>query len=203
MLPKKIYFKRKLQKKEIYCHKDIKILSLFMLITIIYISIKTKTNYEAILDYPKFIIGEYKKIFDFLNKKKTLDLFRKKSKIENIFILISIFPFFKKEIILTKKNTLYNLYKKILNIKNNKVIKIYKNNKTDFSLKFKDLLYYKWEDLPNKNKTNYIRHILYHYYPEECLYIYEKSLNLNIKYYIDNNREKISYEFITDLMSKI
>jgi hypothetical protein len=131
------------------------------------------------------------------------NLFRNKNKIENIFILISIFPFFKKEIILTKKNPLYNLYKKILNIKNNKVIKIYKNNKTDFSLKFQDLLYYKWEDLPNKNKTNYIRHILYHYYPEECLYIYEKSLNLNIKYYIENNREKISYEFITDLMSKI
>ena len=199
MLPKKIYFKRKLQKKEIYCHKDIKILSLFMLITIIYISIKTKTNYEAILDYPKFIIGEYKKIFDFLNKKKTLDLFRKKSKIENIFILISIFPFLKKEIIITKKNPIYELFK----VYNNEIIKINPKNKNYISLSFKYLIYNKWENLPNKNKTNYIRHILYHYYPEKCLYLYEKSLNKNIMYYIHNNREKISNEFIIDLMSKI
>ena len=80
MLPKKIYSKRKLQKKKIYCHKDTKILSLFMLIIIIYISIKTKSNYEAILDYPKFIIEEYKKIFDFLNKKKLLIYLEKKIK---------------------------------------------------------------------------------------------------------------------------
>lgn len=202
MKGKNAYFKRIIKPNNKNWQKPTKIHSIFIFLIIIYISI-TKFKYEIISEYPKFLLDEYKNIFDLINKKKMYDLFRNKNQIENIFILISIFPFLKKEIILTKKNTLYNLYKKILNIKNNKVIKIYKNNKTDFSLKFKDLLYYKWEDLPNKNKTNYIRHILYHYYPEECLYIYEKSLNLNIKYYIDNNREKISYEFITDLMSKI
>lgn len=202
MKVKNSYFKRIIKPKNKNWQKPIKIYSIFIFLIVIYISI-TKFKYEIISEYPQFLLDEYKNIFDLINKKKMYNLFRNKNKIENIFILISIFPFFKKEIILTKKNPLYNLYKKILNIKNNKVIKIYKNNKTDFSLKFQDLLYYKWEDLPNKNKTNYIRHILYHYYPEECLYIYEKSLNLNIKYYIENNREKISYEFITDLMSKI
>ena len=193
-LPKKKYFKRK-----IYCHKDIKILSLFILIIIIYISIKTKSNYEAILDYPIFIIDEFKKIFDFINKKKTFDLYRKKNKIETIFILISIFPFLKKEIIITKKNPIYELFK----VYNNEIIKIKPKNKNYISLSFKYLIYNKWENLPNKNKTNYIRHILYHYYPEKCLYLYEKSLNKNIMYYIHNNREKISNEFIIDLMSKI
>lgn len=201
MLPKKIYFKRKLQKKEIYCHKDIKILSLFILIIIIYISIKTKSNYEAILDYPIFIIDEYKKIFDFINKKKTFDLYRKKNKIETIFILISIFPFLKKEIIITKKNAIYILCKKFFNF-NKKRLKINKNHLTNFSVIFKSFIFYKWETFPNRNKTNYLRHILYHYYSDECLNIYELSLNINIKYYFDKKEEK-SYELLSDLMSKI
>ena len=79
----------------------------------------------------------------------------------------------------------------------------YINNITNFSHKFKTLLYYKWDHLPNKNKTNYIRHILYHYYSSECLKIYENSLNLNVGYYIINNKDIISYESIHSLISKI
>ena len=179
-----------------------KIFSLVIFTIILYISIGIKLKYEIILDYPKFILDEYKNIFDTLNKRNNFDLFRKKNKIENIFILIIIFPFLKKEILITKKNPIYELLSRMIHSKNNEIIKINKNLKNFFFHRFKDLLYYKWEILPNKNQTNYLRHILYHYYNEDCLNIYEKSLNLNIKYFFDNYDKK-SYEIITDLMSKI
>jgi hypothetical protein len=89
-----------------------------------------------------------------------------------------------------------------LNLKIDEDIKLSKRYKTMFSLSFKEFIYYKWDDLPNKNKTNYIRHILFHFYPKECLDIYENALNLNIGYYIDKNKEKISYEIANDLISK-
>ena len=176
-----------------------KILLSFLIILIL---IKAKNNFKDILVYPKFQIDEYKTIFDLLNIKNTLDLFRKKNIIENIFILISIFPFIKNEIVLTKKNHIYTLLKYIFNIKNNEIIKLNKNNITIFSNNFDALLNYHWEDLPNKNKTNYIRHILYNYYPKNALIIYERSLNLNIQYFIDKNRKIMTYELIKDLMSK-
>ena len=56
-----------------------------------------------------------------------------------------------------------------MNFNNKRIIEIKKEQLLNFSLKFKDLLYYKWELIPNKNITNYIRHIVYHYYSEECL----------------------------------
>ena len=80
-----------------------------------------------------------------LNHIKTLDVFSKKNKMENIFILISIFPFIKEEIIITKKHTIYDFYKYIFVIKDNNFILISKNVLNNFSKKFKDLLYYKWE----------------------------------------------------------
>lgn len=160
-------------------------------------------NHYFILDYPEVSIDLYKNIFDLLNKKNTLDILRKETKIENIFVLITIFPFLRKKIILTKKNSIYKLYNHLLNFNNKRIIEIKKEQILNFSLKFKDLLYYKWELLPNKNITNYIRHILYHYYSEECLDIYDKSLNLNFKYFINDNKKQQSNEFISDLMSKI
>ena len=157
-----------------------------------------------ILDYPNFILEEYKNIFDLLNKRNNFNLFIKKTKIENIFILIIIFPFLKKEkeIIITKRNSIFKIVQKLFNSQYNKRIKINKNNFNNFSASFKDFLHYKWETIFNRNITNYLRHIIYHYYSEECLNIYEQSLNLNIKYYFDNNINK-SYELISDLMSKI
>ena len=160
-------------------------------------------NHYFILDYPEVSIDLYKNIFDLLNKKNTLDILRKETKIENIFVLITIFPFLKKKIILTKKNSIYKLYNHLLNFNNKRIIEIKKEQLLNFSLKFKELLYYKWELLPNKNITNYIRHIIYHYYSEECLHIYDKSLNLNFKYFINDNKKQQSNEFISDLMSKI
>ena len=142
-----------------------KIISFIILFIFLYFPIKIKINlnYEIILDYPQLFLEEYKNVFDLLNKKNNLNLFRKKNKIENIFILIIIFPFIKKEIIITKRNPIFKLYKNIFNIKNNTIIKIEKKCLEQFSHKFKDFIYYKWEALPNRNKTNYLRHILYHY----------------------------------------
>ena len=193
------YIKSKLFKKVL------KILFIFILHFLLYFPmgpIDSNSERKIVLDYPKFYIDEYKNIFDLLNKRNTLDLFSNKNKIENIFILITIFPFIKNEITLTKKNPIYDLYKNIFYI-NNDIIKIQKNNIKRFSFKLQKILYYKWETIPNKNQTNYLRHILYHYYPITCLYIYEKSLNLNINNYIKENNKILSSDKITDLMSKI
>ena len=141
-------------------------------------------------------------MFDELNKKHNLDLILKENKIETIFILISLIPFLKNEIIITDNKYIYPFIRQIFNLEGNKSIKINKNSKIELSLKFKEIIHYKWEDIPDKNKTNYIRHILYHYYPEECLQVYETSLNLNIKSCIDNNKDKLNYNLISDLMSK-
>ena len=185
-------------------NKDLKILLVFILLFLFYFPANPnqKLSLDS-LDYPKFYIDEYKNIFDSLNKRNTFDLFSNKNKIENIFILLVVFPFIKNEIALTKRNPLYDLYKSIFRINNNDIIRIKKKHIKRFSFKLKDILYYKWETIPNRNQTNYLRHILYHYYPDNCLNIYEKSLNLNIKRYISNNNKKLSEYEITDLMSKI
>ena len=77
---------------------------LFITIIAILFSFKEKNNYKNILVYPELQIEEYKNYFDLLNYKNTFDWFKKKNKIENIFILISVLPFLKNEIIITKKN---------------------------------------------------------------------------------------------------
>ena len=159
-------------------------------------------NESCCLNFPELIIEEYKNIFELLNHVKTLDVFNKKNKIENIFILISIFPFIKEAIIITKKHPIYDFYKYIFDIKDNNLMLVGENVLKNFSKKFKDLLYYKWEYLTNNNNTNYIRHILYHYYPEEYASIYEEALNSNIENYIDNNKDKLSYEIIKNSICK-
>ena len=91
-----------------------------------------------------------------MNENNNFNIFRGKNQIEIIFILISIFPFLKNEIIITKKNPAYEFMKYIFNINNNEMMKINKNNKTYFSARFKKILYYNWNFLPNRNKSNYI-----------------------------------------------
>ena len=133
------------------------IIFLFIIITIF--STRKKRIFENVLDYPIFQINEYKKAFDLLNKKNTFDIFRRNNNVENIFILISIFPFLKREIILTKKNKIYNILKQIF-IQNGKgIIEIKKNQALFLYNKFNYLINFKWEYIPHKNKTNFIRHI--------------------------------------------
>ena len=119
------------------------IIFLFIIITIF--STRKKRIFENVLDYPIFQINEYKKAFDLLNKKNTFDIFRRNNNVENIFILISIFPFLKREIILTKKNKIYNILKQIF-IQNGKgIIEIKKNQALFLYNKFNYLINFKWE----------------------------------------------------------
>ena len=175
---------------------------IIIIILLIYLSFKIRYNFD-VLEYPSLLLNTFKDIFDKINIMNNLDYFYEKTKIENIFILISIFPFLKTEIRITKKNPLFHLYQQIFNDTNDKIIKLNKSNKTISPSNFKNLLYYKWEILPEKNITNYLRHILYHYYPEQYLNIYEDSLNFNIKCFINDNINRLSYDFISDLMSKL
>jgi len=190
----------------ILCNKKnkklkIKLILLFLYIIIAYLFNEILINRKKILLYPYLIIDNFKTYFDLINNNHTLDLFRTQKKIKNIFILISIFPFIQKEIFITKKNYIFGFLEHIFETKNNSILKISKRNITFFSTKFKELLYYKWEYLPNKNNTNYIRHILYYYYPNDCLNIFENSLNINIRYFINNNKDNYSYDLINDLIS--
>ena len=176
---------------------------LFKLIIIIFSIIKSNDNTYNILEYPKLLIDEYKEVFDFINSKNSLEILFEKTKIENIFIFITIFPFLQKDLIISKTNQIFKLVQQILNITDTKIIKLNKNTKNLIYLNLKSLLDYKWENIPNKNITNYIRHILYHYYPDNCTHILDKSLNFNIRHIINKYNTNMTYELINDLMSKI
>lgn len=180
-----------------------KIIVIFM--TFIYFSLKSKYIDKTVLNYPPFLIQLYKKYFDSLNQKNSFDLFKKENKIENIFILIAAFPFIKKEIILSCKSRIYESYKEMLNIKNKGKIFINRTHKQFFMNKssiFKNLVNYIWESLPNINKTNYIRYILYNYYNFEYLSIFEQAMNKNIKHYLNINKRILTIDNITNLLSK-
>ena len=132
----------------------------------------------------------------------------KLTKIENIFLLIGIIPFLKNNSIITYKinnKDINNLFKIIFKDKKikDKVIKLNENDFQYFTEQFNDLLNYKWELIPKKKILNNIRSIINNYYNESCLEIFDKSLNLNFKYFIQNKRKKFSLENINDLMSKL
>ena len=150
------------------------------------------------------------KIYDYLieiNQNIDLIVNIKKTTIENIFLLIGILPFLKNNSTLTfkiKDKKIYKVFKSIH--KNKKLRREIKINKYDFHLfyeKFNDLINYKWEIIPNQNISKTIRYIINNYYNKTCLYIFDKSLNLNIKYYIENNKYQLSKEQIINLMCKI
>ena len=142
-----------------------------------------------------------------INHNIDLILNIKKTTIENIFLLIGIFPFLKNNSTITfkiKDKKIYKLFKSIR--KNKKLKRNIKINKYDFHLfneQFNELIYYKWELIPNQNISKTIRYIINNYYNKTCLYIFDKSLNLNIKYYIENNKYQLSKKQIKNLMCKI
>lgn len=142
-----------------------------------------------------------------INQNIELMLNIKKTTIENIFLLIGIFPFLKNNSTITftiKDKKIYKLFKSIY--KNKKFKRNIRINKYDFHLfnkKFNELINYKWELIPNQNVSKTIRYIINNYYNEICLYIFDKSLNLNFKYYIENNKYKLSEKQIQNLMCKI
>jgi len=165
-----------------------------------------KFNFNCLLQ-----IYTNKNFYDYIEQNdKTINLKinLKKTKIENILILIGIFPFLKnKSKILYKFNNkeIYYLFK---NIFINKIIKkrfitINENDFHYFINNFNDLINYKWDLIPDEDIINNVRYILKKYYNEFCIEQFDKSLNKNIKNYIDNKKKIMSFKTIKKLMSKL
>lgn len=162
---------------------------------------KKEIKHENALEYSFITLDCYKDYFDSLNMNNRLDLFTNLTYIENIFILIIIVPFIKKEIIITRKSKIYKISKNVFNIKTNDNIRINKTFLNTINENFFDLIYYEWESFPNSKKINYLKFILRYYYNQECLRIFLKALNMNIITFSFNKKEK-STDIIYDLMSK-
>ena len=52
------------------------------------------------------------------------------------------------------------------------------------------------------NLIKLVRYVINNYYNEESLKIFDESLNLNYKYFINKNYNNLSLKDINDLMSK-
>lgn len=164
-----------------------------------------KTNYNCSKNI--FIDDNFYEQISEINSNINLFINIQKTKIENIFLLIGVIPFLKNNstiIFRINKKEIYQLFKNIFIYKkiNNKIIKIYEYDLQYLNEKFNDLMNYKWEFIPKKIMINNFRYIINNYYNEYCLEIFDQSLNLNYKYYIHNNKNKLSLEDIKDLMSK-
>ncbi len=193
------------QKKKYYKLIYIKIfLNIFF-----FILTKDKNNINLLND--KFINPFiYKNFMNNINilKKKNVDLIfnDKKSKIENIMKLIGILPFLQNNLIIFKKRNkiIYELFKSFINNRqiNNNIIKIDKNCFDYLKKNFNNIINFKWELIPKLDIINNVRHIIHNYYNEFCLDIFDKSLNLNLNYYINKNKYKLSFNEILELMSK-
>ena len=60
-----------------------------------------------------------------------------------------------------------------------------------------------WDIIPKKTILDNIRYIISNYYDDSCLYIFEKSLNKNYRYFIKNNEKILSIDgFKNKLISK-
>ena len=130
-----------------------------------------------------------------------------KTKIENIIILIFIFPFLKKNStvfyqIKNKKD--YNLFHGLFKVKNKKYL--YKINKSDLYFlmnNFNNSIYYDWEIILENELTNELRYLINNYYNETFLKIFDNSLNLNFNRYIKKKRSDLTINKISILMSKL
>jgi hypothetical protein len=130
----------------------------------------------------------------------------KKSKLENFILLLGIIPFLKNNSTLSYKinnKGIYKLFNKILNKKiKYKVIKFNYNDLHTFNKEMKKLLNYEWELIPKKFMLDNLRYIINNYYNETNLVMFQESLNMNYKFYIQNKKNEISYEEIKNFLSK-
>ena len=131
----------------------------------------------------------------------------KKPKLENILLLFSIIPFLKNNSTLSYKinnKGIYKFFKKILNKKiNYKEVKLNYNDLFFLNSKMKQILNYIWELIPKKFMLDNLRYIINNYYKESNLAVFEGSLNLNYKSYIQNKIIEMTYEEIKNLLSKL
>ena len=166
----------------------------------LYFQIKYNCSDNIFIDY-----NFYENIVE-ISQNINLYINMKKTKIETIFLLIGIMPFVKNNSVITFKINnmeIYKLFQIIFKKKKikNKIIKLNENDLQFFIENFSYLLFYKWELIPFKKILNNIRYIINNYYNESCIELFEKSLNLNFKYYIQN-KKILSLLEIMDLMSK-
>ena len=142
-----------------------------------------------------------------INSNVNLLINIKKSKLENIFLLLGIIPFLKKNSTLSYKinnKGIYKLFKNILNDKmKNKIIKFGCNDLYSFNKIMTKLLYYNWELIPKKLMSDHFRYIVNNYYNDSNSILLQKSLNMNYKSYIQNKRNEITYDELTNLLSKL
>ena len=67
----------------------------------------------------------------------------------------------------------------------------------------KELLYYEWELIPKTFMLDNLRYIINNFYNETNSVIFQESLNINYKLFIQNNMNKMTYEELNNLLSKI
>ena len=163
-------------------------------------------NYKCSINFITNI-NIYNDILEF-NSNVNLLMNIKKSKLENIILLLGIIPFLKNNSTLSYKinnKGIYKLFKKIFNKKIiSKVIKFDYSDLYTFNKKIKKVLYYEWEIIPKKYMLDNLRFIINNYYYNEAnLDIYQKSLNLNYKSYILNKKNEMTYDEIKNLLSKL
>ena len=170
-------------------------------------NIKNLNSFLKTNDYIKFNNSLFSADLDnYIKKIDFLVLKFEKTKIENIFILIIIFPFLKENCTILyqigNKNRL-NIYKNTFEgIKISKnLYTICLNDLIYFIDNFK-VFYYDWEIIPDNYLTNCLRYIINNYYNETLLNIFDKSLNLNLKRYIKIMKNNLSFNEFNNLMSK-
>ncbi len=148
----------------------------------------------------------YLDIFE-INSNVNLLINFKKSKLENILLLLSIIPFLKNNSTLSYKindKDIYKFLKKILKNKiKYKIIKLDYNDLYLFNITMKELLYYEWEYIPKQIIMNHFRYIINNYYNEINLDSFQNILNINYKAYINNKINEMTYKEINNLLSKI
>ena len=162
-------------------------------------------NYKCTIN---FFLNDniYNDILD-INNNINLLINIKKSKLENIFLLLGIIPFLKKNSTLSYKinnKGIYKYFKKILNEKiKYKIIKFGYNDLHSFNKILKKLLYYNWELIPKKLMLDHFRYIVNNYYNDQNLILFQESLNMNYKSYIQSKRNELTYVELTNLLSKL
>ena len=144
-----------------------------------------------------------------VSKNKDLLIKAKNIKIINLFLLfiknklIALIPFFDSESKLFYKINKKDSISLYINKHGEKInYNLIKLKKEDFGEKQNELinlLNYEWEIIPSIKIINFMRYIINNFYHEDCLTIFDTSLNLNYKLYIEKNRNNISLKMKSEL----
>ena len=164
-------------------------------------------NYNCSLKL--FVNNDFYEDIKEINSNIDLLINIKISKLENIFLLLGIFPFLKNNSTLSYKinnKEIYNFIKELFKNKNKKINhKIIKLDFIDFKTvneKLEELLNYRWELIPEKIILDNIRYIIDNYYNESNFDIFQKSLNMNYNFYIQLKKKEITFNNLVNLLSK-